>query len=159
MYSTNYQSPIGNIQLISTNLGLTHVQFSETIVSENSNDILSLAVYQLAEYFSSKRKAFDLPLSPNGTIFQQKVWSELMKISIAQTCSYLHIAKKMGDKNGTRAVGNANRKNPIAIIIPCHRVIGSTGKLTGYAAGVWRKEWLLKHKGVITKKCRQNYLM
>ena len=101
---------------------------------------------QIEEYFKGDRLEFDIDLAPEGTDFQQRVWDELLKIPFGEKRSYLYIAEALGDKNSTRAVGNANGKNKVSIIIPCHRVVGSNGKLTGYAGGVWRKEWLLRHE-------------
>ena len=99
--------------------------------------------YQLDAYFHKKLRNFDLPLSPDGTDFQKQVWNVLQTIPYGKTASYLDIALALGDKNKTRAVGSVNGKNPIAIIIPCHRIIGSNGALTGYAGGIWRKKLLL----------------
>jgi methylated-DNA-[protein]-cysteine S-methyltransferase len=102
---------------------------------------------QLLEYFSGSRKEFDLPLQQEGTEFQQKVWAELYKIPFSETISYLELAKRLGDVKCIRAAGTANGKNKIAVIVPCHRVIGSDGSLTGYAGGMHRKDWLLRHEG------------
>lgn len=139
-----YQSPLGAIEITASNNGVTSVTFVENIssryVKPNSLDV---PLQQLDEYFSGTRKEFSLPLAPEGTSFQKQVWQELQNIPFGEKRSYLDIALKLGDKNLTRAVGAANGKNPIAIIIACHRVIGENGKLTGYASGLWRKEWLL----------------
>ncbi len=139
-----YQSPLGAIEITASNNGVTSVTFVENIssryVKPNSLDV---PLQQLDEYFSGTRKEFSLPLAPEGTSFQKQVWQELQNIPFGEKRSYLDIALKLGDKNLTRAVGAANGKNPIAIIIACHRVIGENGKLTGYAGGLWRKEWLL----------------
>ena len=104
---------------------------------------------QLREYFEGNRDSFQLNLQPDGTQFEQKVWEQLLEIPKGSTTSYGSLAKKIGDKNASQAVGRANGKNPIAIVIPCHRVIGSDNKLTGYAGGADRKEWLLKHEGAL----------
>ena len=101
-------------------------------------------VEQLIQYFNGQRRVFDLPLNQTGTAFQQDVWSLLTQIPFGKTISYLDLARKTGDTKATRAVANANGRNNIAIIVPCHRVIGSTGELTGYAGGLWRKKWLLE---------------
>jgi methylated-DNA-[protein]-cysteine S-methyltransferase len=101
---------------------------------------------QLGEYFQGSRVQFDLPLSPRGTPFQKRVWAELESIPFGQTISYLELARRLGDPKVIRAAGTANGKNPIAIIIPCHRVIGSKGDLVGYAGGLINKNWLLKHE-------------
>ena len=104
---------------------------------------------QLFEYFNGQRNSFDLPLEPYGTEFEQKVWDQLQHIPFGSTTNYGTIAKKVGDKKAAQAVGSANGKNPIAIVIPCHRVIGANNDLTGYAGGLQRKEWLLKHEGAL----------
>lgn len=98
---------------------------------------------QLAEYFSGERRQFDLPLRVDGTPFQQRVWQELVRIPFGTTITYTQLADRVGNPNASRAVGNANGRNPISIIVPCHRVIGADGKLTGYAGGVDKKKWLL----------------
>lgn len=104
---------------------------------------------QLREYFEGYRDSFSLSLLPSGTKFEQTVWNKLLEIPQGSTTSYGTIAKKLGDKNSSQAVGHANGKNPIAVVIPCHRVIGSDQKLVGYAGGLERKEWLLKHEGAL----------
>jgi methylated-DNA-[protein]-cysteine S-methyltransferase len=101
---------------------------------------------QLQEYFAGTRKTFDFKLNPSGTEFQQKVWQELLNIPYGKTTSYLGLSKKLGDVKAIRAVASANGKNPLWIVVPCHRVIGSDGSLTGYAGGLWRKQWLLEHE-------------
>ena len=108
--------------------------------------ILKETESQLKEYFAGDRKHFNLRLAPEGTEFQQKIWQLVEKVPFGETSSYLDIAKQSGSEKNTRAVGLANGKNPIPIIIPCHRIIGSSGKLTGYAGGLERKRWLLKHE-------------
>ena len=108
--------------------------------------LLKKCCKQLDEYFSGKRKTFDVPLDAKGTKFQKQVWRELQKIPFGKTLSYGDIAKKIKNPKASRAVGGANNKNPIAIVVPCHRVIGANGKLVGYAGGLHRKAWLLKHE-------------
>lgn len=103
-------------------------------------------VEQLIQYFNGQRRQFELPLNQPGTSFQQSVWNELVLIPFGKTISYLDLARKTGDSKATRAVANANGRNNIAIIVPCHRVIGSNRELTGYAGGLWRKKWLLEHE-------------
>jgi methylated-DNA-[protein]-cysteine S-methyltransferase len=109
---------------------------------------LAEAVRQLEEYFSGKRRIFELPLRLNGTEFQQRVWHALTEIPYGQTWSYGELAKRVGNPNASRAVGLANGRNPVAILVPCHRVIGADGSLTGYGGGVERKQWLLAHEGL-----------
>ena len=107
---------------------------------------LKLAAGQLGEYFSGKRTAFTFPVNPAGTDFQQKVWKALADIPFGKTTSYLELSKTLGDAKAIRAVASANGKNPLWVVVPCHRVIGSDGSLTGYAGGLWRKQWLLEHE-------------
>ncbi|MBN1937224.1 MAG: methylated-DNA--[protein]-cysteine S-methyltransferase [Anaerolineae bacterium] len=111
--------------------------------------VIEMALVQLDEYFSGVRRVFDLPLGLHGTEFQQRVWRQLLEIPYGQTASYAEVARALGNPQAVRAVGLANGKNPISIIVPCHRVIGSDGNLVGYGGGLWRKEWLLKHEGCL----------
>jgi len=144
-YATWYQSPIGTIEIRGNEHGILNVEFREEAGIEHDNlpDTIINCVLQLNEYFSGARRKFDLNLIPEGTEFQKKVWEALTTIPYCKTASYGEIAKKIGNPDASRAVGMANNKNKISIIIPCHRVIGATGKLVGYAGGLWRKEWLL----------------
>ncbi len=118
--------------------------------------LLQQAAAQLAEYFAGERQTFDLPLAAAGTVFQQQVWQQLRQIPFGQTQSYGELAQQLGNKNAMRAVGAANGRNPIAIIVPCHRVIGADGKLTGYAGGLERKIWLLQHELRFAGQVRSN---
>jgi len=111
-------------------------------ISEN----LAQAVSELREYFDGKRCDFTFRMNPKGTDFQKSVWKELLEIPFGTTASYLELSKKLGDIKAIRAVASANGKNPLWIVVPCHRVIGSNGSLTGYAGGLWRKKWLLEHE-------------
>ena len=143
---------------INTPLGFTEIQGDENGISkihvmnedvEISTKIpkeLKEAVLQLQDYFDGKRTTFTFPLNPSGTDFQKKVWDELLHIPFGKTCSYLDLSKKLGDVKAIRAVASANGKNPLWIVVPCHRVIGTDGSLTGYAGGLWRKKWLLEHE-------------
>ena len=141
-------STLGNIRLIEEEGSLTHLGFTDTKTSSlPENKLLNMAINQLSEYFNGKRQDFDLPLNPSGTDFQQRVWEELLKIPYGTTVSYQEIANRLGDPKCIRAAARANGKNPIAIIIPCHRVIGSNGDLTGYAGGIQRKKDLLTLEG------------
>ena len=108
--------------------------------------VVAQCVNQLDEYFQAKRKVFELALAPQGTDFQKRVWAQLLEIPYGETVSYLDVARAIGNAKSIRAVGAANGANPLSIIVPCHRVIGSDGKLTGYGGGLWRKEWLLNHE-------------
>jgi methylated-DNA-[protein]-cysteine S-methyltransferase len=143
-----FLTPLGNLRITGTSQAIQSVLFidnDEIQAPESANKfrILEDCKKQLNEYFAGQRKIFTIPLEPEGTDFQKKVWQALMQIPYGKTISYGELANKMGDKNLMRAVGAANGRNPVAIIIPCHRVIGSGGNLTGYAGGLWRKKWLL----------------
>lgn len=140
-------TPIGVLELKADAEGLCSVLFMEeayTSVSEEFPNELRQAVLQLQEYFEGKRVVFNLKLSPEGTSFQKKVWKLLEKIPFGKTATYQQMANQLGDPKVIRAAASANGKNPISIIIPCHRVIGSDGSLTGYAGGLHRKKWLLE---------------
>ena len=138
-----YKSPIGFIRIESSEKGICSLVFSDEKGME-SQGMESLFIKQLDEYFNRKRKAFDLPLDLKGTEFQKRVWGELLKIPFGKTNSYKELSLRLGNKKAIRAVAAANGANPVSIIVPCHRVIGSDGSLTGYAGGLWRKKWLLE---------------
>ena len=141
------------MQIAASDKGITSVYFTEKESEEKfPNSIVLDCIHQLQEYFYGERKNFFLPLDLHGTEFQRRVWSELLKIPFGRTVSYQYIAKKLGDKNLLRAVGNANGKNPVSIIIPCHRVIGADGDLVGYGSGLHRKKWLLEFEGAMVPK-------
>lgn len=146
-YIAYMNSPVGDIEIQGDDENINYIHFiEEKKHTENLNAILKMAIKQLEEYFKGMRKDFNLPLNVSGTSFQKQVWKELTKIPYGDTLSYGEIAKNIGNSKASRAVGNANNKNKISIVIPCHRVIGSSGKLVGYGGGVWRKEWLLEHE-------------
>lgn len=115
-------------------------------IVKGKNEHLEKLDKQLSEYFSGKRKRFELPLIYTGTDFQKNVWKALLEISFGETTTYLALSNKIGDPKAIRAVAGANGANKMAILVPCHRVIGSDGSLTGYAGGLWRKQWLLDHE-------------
>ncbi|MBC8182075.1 methylated-DNA--[protein]-cysteine S-methyltransferase [candidate division KSB1 bacterium] len=143
-----YDSPIGLLEICGTEKHIKSVFFRESEIHnvERSSELLENCTQQLREYFNKERKEFDLPLAPEGTIFQKAVWHALLEVPFGVTASYFDIAKKLDNPKAVRAVGGANGKNPISIIIPCHRIIGSSGKLIGYGGGLWRKKWLLQHE-------------
>jgi O-6-methylguanine DNA methyltransferase len=122
----------------------------ETNSSAGETPVLDNAIRQLREYFDGRRKKFDIPIRLAGTLFQQQVWNGLLKIPYGQTESYGSLAERLGKPSASRAVGHANGQNPISIIVPCHRVIGKDGSLTGYGGELWRKKWLLEHEGALT---------
>lgn len=138
---TEQSLPIGDLK----SPALTLIEMSAEIPTAIA-DMLQRAVEQLQQYFAGSRQSFDLPLTATGTAFQQQVWQQLCSIAYGHTESYGALALQLGNKNAMRAVGAANGRNPIAIIVPCHRVIGADGKLTGYAGGLNRKLWLLQHE-------------
>ena len=141
---TYYKSPIGLIEITASEKGITSLRFTnDKKRNPKKSKHLSDCVKQLDEYFSCKRKKFSLKLNLRGTEFQKKVWKELSKIPFGKTVAYKDIAVGIGNPKAVRAVGNANNKNNISIIIPCHRVIGSNGNLVGYGGGLWRKKWLI----------------
>lgn len=148
--TTYYKSPIGILEIKGDKNGIQSVLFVDDNVSipkENSTlKELTECVVQLEEYFLGTRKEFTLDLNIRATPFQEKVWRELLKVPFGSSRTYLEQSKKLGDPKAIRAVGTANGKNPISIIVPCHRIIGSNGSLTGYAGGIWRKKWLLEHE-------------
>lgn len=145
LYSRIITTPIGEMIAIANEKALVYLDFiDEETQDERSNHILLIRLEdELGEYFAQKRQLFTLPLSPNGTIFQKAVWETLLKIPYGSTLSYADEAKMFGNPKATRAVASANAKNPISILIPCHRVIASNGKIGGYSGGLWRKEFLL----------------
>ena len=144
-YIASYKSPVGFLILKSDGQAVTEIVFSESDCQDrNSCSVIENCKIQLENYFSGNAFRFDLPIAPQGTGFQQKVWAELVKIPFGETITYLELAVRLGDAKAIRAVGTANGRNPIAIVIPCHRVIGTGNKLTGYAGGIWRKKALLE---------------
>ncbi|MGI9138935.1 MAG: methylated-DNA--[protein]-cysteine S-methyltransferase [Sediminibacterium sp.] len=147
-----YHSPIGAIKLISSDHCIQQLTFIDTADIEISDTIQNMPAVmhqcmdELIEYFAGKRRNFTVAIDQDGTDFQQKVWKELYELPFGKTLSYSDLAKKMGDPNLVRAAASANAKNKVAIIIPCHRIIGSDRSLVGYAWGKTRKKWLLQHE-------------
>lgn len=146
IYKTYYDSPLGIIEIKGTEEGILAISFDEEGLLQESPAVLEECYKQIDEYFKGQRKEFALNLIFEGTDFQKKVWHQLTKVPFGETASYKDIAEGIGNVKAMRAVGNANSKNPLGIIVPCHRVIGANGTLTGYAGGLWRKEWLLNHE-------------
>ena len=139
--------PLGMAKIIGDESGIAEISvLDEGTISIKTPKVLQECVSQLQDYFEGKRTEFDFKLNPKGTEFQKKVWQELRNIPFGKTMSYLDLSKKLGDVKAIRAVASANGKNPLWIVIPCHRVIGTDGSLTGYAGGLWRKKWLLEHE-------------
>lgn len=148
------QSPLGITKLEGDENGISSITVldSEEELTKIIPEVLEDAEYQLREYFEGKRQHFDLDLNPQGTDFQKRVWEALLDIPYGRTTSYLELSKTLGDIKAIRAVAAANGKNPLWIIIPCHRVIGSDGSLTGYAGGLHRKKWLLEHESPVKQQ-------
>ncbi len=149
VYQSCLSTPIGNLLIKATDKGLTEVSLTENIhlLTSNPNDILLQTKIQLEEYFSGERTTFNIPMDIEGySEFFQSVWQALLNVPYGRTNTYSDIAKAIGDLKAVRAVGLANGKNPIAIIVPCHRIIGKGGKLVGYAWGLETKKWLLRHE-------------
>ena len=147
-------TPLGFTEIQGDENGISkiHVMNEDVEISTKIPEELKEAVLQLQDYFDGKRTTFTFPLNPSGTDFQKKVWDELLHIPFGKTCSYLELSKKLGDVKAIRAVASANGKNPLWIVVPCHRVIGSDGSLTGYAGGLWRKKWLLEHENPVKQE-------
>ena len=155
MYYQQVSCPFGTVHLYATEQHLKALLFKpwakveKSVLTQQSNAVLEQTKSQLNEYFEGTRQTFSIPLESQGTDFQKQVWQTLITIPFGTTWNYGQLATAIGNKNASRAVGAANGKNPISIIVPCHRVIGANGTLTGYAGGLKAKEWLLKHEGVL----------
>ncbi len=156
LQTTYYKTPIGTAKIVGNQNGIQSVSVVDEQINSSTEIPICLqnCVTQLSEYFAGTRTIFDLKLNPQGTDFQQKVWAELLNIPFGKSTTYLQQSKQLANPKAIRAVASANGKNPIPIIIPCHRVIGSDGSLTGYAGGLWRKKWLLEHES----DCKQQSL-
>lgn len=151
MNETTYESPIGKLSIVTSDEGLAEISFigesdRERDFRGNPTSISDDCGRQLDEYFSGHRKKFDIKLDLEGTPFQMSVWRTLLVIPFGVTWSYGEVARRIGQPKASRAVGGANHRNPVSIIVPCHRVVGSDGGLTGYGGGLWRKEWLIEHE-------------
>jgi O-6-methylguanine DNA methyltransferase len=146
--SIYYESPIGSLRITGNQKWVQAVEFCEHPGPDavGAPECLQKARRQLDEYFQGKRSKFELPLMMRGTAFQKRVWAALRRVPFGRTLSYGGIARAIGQPHAGRAVGGANHRNPVVIIVPCHRIIGHTGKLTGFGAGLWRKRWLLNHE-------------
>jgi methylated-DNA-[protein]-cysteine S-methyltransferase len=148
IFSITMYSPIGVLKLSSDEQLLKSISFDAEFI-ENKGEIPAILIEaknQLDEYFSGNRHKFDLPIDPEGTEFQRNVWKHIAAVNFGDTKSYIIIAREVNSENSSRAIGMANGRNPLPIIIPCHRIIGQNGKLTGYAGGLERKKWLLLHE-------------
>ena len=151
IFTTYYHSPVGLLKIAGTTDYISEVSFHDvTQKSEGKKKhlppLVIQCIEQLIHYFNGEIRIFTVPINHEGTAFQKQVWNELTSIPFGKTISYLELAIKMGDPKATRAVASANGKNNVAIIVPCHRVIGSDRTLVGYGGGLWRKKWLLEHE-------------
>lgn len=157
MFVDYLDTPLGLFELMASDKGIRQAIFcgdktsSEQKVAVKPNEVTTLCKQQLTEYFSGTRKDFSVPLDPKGTSFQQSVWISLSKIPFGEIRSYGDIAKALNNPKASQAVGGANGRNPITLIVPCHRVLSGNGALTGYAGGIERKLWLLNHEGASIK--------
>ena len=144
-------SPIGTVEIGVSSECVTSLDFVDSPQHQESGDsnVMRKAIQQTRAYFQGRLQEFDLPLDMAGTPFQRSVWQALLAVPFGQTASYQQMADAVGKSKAVRAVGAANGRNPVAIIVPCHRIIGKNGNLTGYGGGLWRKEWLLRHEGVL----------
>ncbi len=153
METAYIKTPLGIARIVGDENGISEISaLDEGTVSETIPSVLQEAVTQLQDYFQGNRTDFNFKLNPKGTDFQQRVWQELLNIPYGKTISYMDMSKKLGDVKAIRAAASANGKNPIWIVVPCHRVIGTDGSLTGYAGGLWRKKWLLEHENPINQQ-------
>ena len=149
IFEIGYHSPLGPLRILGLASAVLEVEFCKTEIASNDDSVPKMLLAcrsQLDEYFRGKKKVFDLKLEPRGTAFQKRVWRQLLRIPYGETRSYKDIARAVGNYQSVRAVGMANARNPISIIIPCHRVIGIKGDLVGYGGELWRKQWLLDHE-------------
>lgn len=145
-YNEYLETPLGLMEVRADGQAIKSIYFVDQQAESRANQITNLAVAQLDQYFVGERTQFDLPMAPEGTAFQLQVWQALLTIKHGDTCSYSDIAQFINKPKAVRAVGVANGRNPLTIVVPCHRVVGRDGSLTGYAFGVERKAWLLKHE-------------
>ncbi|GAB3698439.1 methylated-DNA--[protein]-cysteine S-methyltransferase [Spirosoma flavus] len=152
------ESPLGLVRIIGDERGVSAIScidVPESLPTNEPTDTLpepvQHAISQLQDYFDGTRQIFDFQLNPAGTDFQQSVWQALLNVPFGTTLSYLALSRRIGDEKAIRAVAAANGRNPLWIVVPCHRIIGSDGSLTGYAGGLWRKQWLLEHEGAFVR--------
>ncbi|WP_461069886.1 methylated-DNA--[protein]-cysteine S-methyltransferase [Spirosoma horti] len=154
--TTVFESPLGLVCITGDEQGVSVISCTDVPADKTPPDIslpgpVEQAVNQLNAYFAGERQTFDFPINPVGTAFQQTVWQALREVPFGTTRSYLTLSRRLGDEKAIRAVAAANGRNPLWIVVPCHRIIGSDGSLTGYAGGLWRKKWLLEHEGAFAR--------
>jgi len=147
-----YNSPIGLLAIVGNDYSISQIRFAEGFTvrpSESAPAEVSKCIRELDEYFNGQRQQFTVRTAPEGTEFQKKIWKIVQTVEYGRTASYADIARKYGDRKAIRAIGKANGQNPIVIVIPCHRILGLKGELTGYVGGLEKKKWLLKHENAI----------
>ncbi len=156
MLVAHYRSPIGIVRIEETDGLISSIKVlnEEVELSFPQTPVTEQAIDQLHKYFTGKRSTFDFPFQQNGTPFQQQVWQQLTNVEFGKTQSYIKLAEQFGNPLAIRAIASANGKNKLWIVVPCHRIIGKNGELTGYAGGLWRKKWLLQHEAVIVGKAQ-----
>lgn len=153
--TATYEAPFGWLQLTAHDDYISSIMFvSEPMATNERNAVIDTCILQFDEYFKGHRRAFNFPMQQNGTAFQQRVWEALTTIPFGKTISYAQLSKQLGDPKAIRAVGLANGRNNLAIVVPCHRVIGTDNSLTGYAGGLHAKRWLLEHEARFTHGVR-----
>lgn len=154
--TTVFESPLGLVRVTGDEQGVSVISCTDVLLDTHRAATylptpVAQAVDQLKAYFAGERQTFEFPLNPVGTAFQQAVWQALLEVPFGATRSYLTLSRRIGDEKAIRAVAAANGRNPLWIVVPCHRIIGSDGSLTGYAGGLWRKKWLLEHEGAFAR--------
>ncbi len=145
-YHDHFETPLGLMEITANDQSVLSIYFVDQTKMVSSNALTDLAKTQMHQYYAGELENFDMPMEAVGTDFQKSVWLALTTVGFGETCSYADIANKINNPKAVRAVGSANGKNPMTIVVPCHRIIGSNGSLTGYASGVERKAWLLNHE-------------
>ena len=146
LFYDHFDTPLGKMEITASQRAVLSVLFVDRVNTVAGNALTELAKSQLLQYYAGDLQQFDLPMEPAGTDFQKRVWQALTTVGYGKTCAYGDIAQQISNPKAVRAVGAANGKNPMTIVVPCHRIIGSNGALTGYASGVERKAWLLNHE-------------
>lgn len=146
LFYQSFDTPLGKMEITANDRAVKSIHFVEQAKPVCASGLTELVKQQMLEYYQGDREEFDMPMDPDGTDFQKQVWRALTNIGFAKTCSYSDIAQIIDNPKAVRAVGSANGKNPMTIVVPCHRIIGANGSLTGYASGVERKAWLLNHE-------------
>lgn len=161
LYKLDMNTPIGVLEIVGTDTEVMSILFPDREellyhCQPDTPDALQLCAKQLEEYFNSERTEFTFPYRYEGTVFQSQVWNALKEVPFAKTGTYQSLAQAIGKEKAVRAVGSANGRNKLSIVIPCHRIIGSNGTLTGYAGGLWRKEWLLHHEQAVAQRLAEH---